>query len=648
MVRPVSLKEAALDSPSFRATTLHFSEQIDLVERWLDSYIRANSRLTSELSSLEAISNNILGHVTSPINVTEAVVDHDYAFPAMKRFGESFKDCWVGMLFTLKRFDALVMEPIRTFIQVDLRSFRDVRRILDQTQKQYDHLQARYASQGKSKEPSSIREDAFQLHEARKAYLKASMDFCVQAPQLKLTLEKLLVNTFFDQWREFKSIRENSAPAFTKCAHEMERVKGWTHEMEAGEKVARRDISTARKQIEENVEHALRPSRELEDYSISTVPYLGSHGPASVDMTKDHSFKPEKQSWLNLRIFTGKPTRTVWVRRWAFLKNGIFGCLVYNTRTGGVEESERIGVLLCSIRPAFQEERRFCFEVKTKSSTILLQTETQKELTEWIGSFEAAKRRALESPSSELPPFAKSTTPDPAFAISQPPAPEFTADVSESLTPNAADEPSILDRASTALDRDGLAIRNSADFTSSRRSTNPDREELGRDHASRIIQKLDIHRRSNTNSPHLVPPSPAAPGGIASLISASHNLLPLGANNQPNQSELEPGRWKNSHLMSLNAPHFTLAPATLANPPVPTSMSTAAVIVSSERGIGVGLADSTGAVPTGMMANLWGSSHWGMINHLERGELDTNATEEKMVRSHNFPEADSMYTNHPR
>jgi hypothetical protein len=47
-------------------------------------------------------------------------------------------------------------------------------------------------------------------------------------------------------------------------------------------------------------------------------------------------------------------------------------------------------------------------------------------------------------------------------------------------------------------------------------------------------------------------------------------------------------------------------------------MSKAAVIVSNERGIGLGQADKTGGMPSGMMANLWGSSNWGFMNRLER------------------------------
>ena len=53
--------------------------------------------------------------------------------------------------------------------------------------------------------------------------------------------------------------------------------------------------------------------------------------------------------------------------------------------------------------------------------------------------------------------------------------------------------------------------------------------ESGREHAARIIQKLDLHRKSTFGAG--VEPGPATPanpaGGIASLISASHNLLPV-------------------------------------------------------------------------------------------------------------------------
>ncbi|KAJ5616012.1 hypothetical protein N7537_001126 [Penicillium hordei] len=617
-VVPVGLKEAALDSPTFRATTLHFFDQVDFIEKWLDGYAKAATKLSCELTALESVVSNFLSYSAHPLVVSEAVVDHDYTLLAMRRCGEGSKDLWSGLITTTRKLESLISEPIRDFIQEDLRHFKEIRRNLEQTQKSYDYLQARYASQSKSKEASALREEAFQLHEAHKAYLKAAMDYSVQGPQVRNALDRLLVKVSCDQWREFRGFHNHNSGTFLKWSREMDRIKGWLHEMEGSEKSSKRELLSTRKHIEEAAEYAARPSRELEDYNISTVPYLGSRPISNLNVSKE--MRPEKQGWLYLRTLSGKPARTVWVKRWAFLKHGIFGCLVQGSRTGGVEESERIGVLLCSIRPAFQEERRFCFQVKTKNNTILLQADNQKELIEWIGAFEAAKQKALENPAStDLSVSGKVTVQDPAFSISQPPASEFAADPADSLTPHTNDEPGAGDRSMTlpVPDRDGYTMRNSTDIGSGRRPTGLDGESSAREHAkehtSRLIQKLDLHRKSNNAAP-ISPSIPGPTGGIASLISASHNILPY-SNTGPLNVNVDGNRGRS--LSNVEEPGSSLAPATLANPPAPTSMSKAAVVVSNERGIGLGVSDSTGGMPSGMMANLWGSSNWGFMNKFQ-------------------------------
>lgn len=462
------------------------------------------------------------------------------------------------------------------------------------------------------------------------------MDFCVVAPQLRTILDKLLVKLFSDQWREMRRSRESLTGSFEKWVTEMERIRGWSHELEIGEKAFKRELQVARRQIEERAEIAARPSRELEDYSISTVPHLGSKGPSATNLQSPAKILPaksEKQGWLNLRTLTGKPTRTVWVRRWFFVKNGIFGWLVQGSRSGGVEESERIGVLLCSIRPASQEDRRFCFEVKTKDNSTLLQAETQQELMDWIGAFEVAKQRALDDPTStESPTTAGPRPQDPAFAITPPTAPEFAATVADSFVQNV-EEPSGsgFDRSATlpVPERDGN--RSSIEGSNQRRSTGVEKDgESSRDHAARIIQKLDLHRKSTAGSqltgnaisgPSASGPS-AAGGGIASLISASHTILPVGPGMplQPPGPDIATNKAGTGNTIR-DLPPGTLAPSTLANPPAPTNLSKAAVIVNGERGVGVGRTDETGGMPSGIMANLWGSSNWGYMNRLETGEL---------------------------
>lgn len=490
--------------------------------------------------------------------------------------------------------------------------------MLEQTQKVYDGLLYRYYAQNKVKEPSSLREDAFQLHEARKAYLKASMDFSVIAPQLRTALDNVLVKVFSDQWRDMRNSRDGLNGSVRRWNKDIERVRSWGREVEIGEAAFRKELSNARKQIEDNTEARSRPSRELEDYSVPASQFGGSKILARIDPQSD-SDEPQKgadkQGWLFLRTLIGKPTRTVWVRRWGFVKNGIFGWLVQGSRSGGVEESDRIGVLLCNVRPAQSEERRFSFEVKTKDSVYVLQAESQADLVAWIETFEKAKQIALEISVS---------MDSPAFAITSPPAPEFAAD--SGMYQIREDGPtSSLERGSTlpvpGTDSGfGLPSRSSTDVSGHRRSTGGDRDgESGRDHASRIIQKLDIHRKS-TGGPQLTPvpnlalhSTPAlAGGGIASLIAASHNVMPVGPPIPPHPAptDAQTNRPRSSRGL-YDLPLTNLAPDTLANVPVPTNLSTVAVVISGERGIGT---DTMGVI-----SNIWGSSYIGYLNRLGGG-----------------------------
>lgn len=573
------------------------------------------------MNALQALVDTYVQASHPPLQLSEAVLDHDYTVLALKRFGEGARDFWSSTLRGMKRAEATVCDPIRSFVQNDIRMLKDARKNLDATQRNFDGAIARYAGQTKTKEPSSLREDAFQLHEARRAYLKASMDFCVMAPQVRSTLDKLLVKIITEQWREMRTARESSAKAFSGWSADVDRVRGWSKEMENSERVFKRELHLARQQVENSAELSARPSRDLDDYAASTVPYLGAQGTSSANLHSPAKPDPanekaEKQGWLFQRTITGKPARTYWVRRWFFVKNGIFGWLTQGTRSGAVEESEKIGVLLCGIRPAFQEERRFCFEVKTKDTTVLLQAETQQDLTEWIASFEVAKRKALEDTSKDA---GAPATIDAAFSISPPVAPEFAAKTSEGHAAIASDDGAVLDRVETLglPPPDGLATRGSFDVT--RRSTAFEREgeSSKRDHAARIMEKLDLTRKS-TVGPQLSGSNPSsASGGIASLISASlasasHNIVQVGQIAAP-----APGLPDTRLIMGQTLPPSSLAPSTLANPPAPTNLSKAAVAVSGERGLGIG---RSGNMPGGLMANLWGSVNWGYVNRLARDE----------------------------
>ncbi|KAK0722888.1 hypothetical protein B0T26DRAFT_852082 [Lasiosphaeria miniovina] len=604
---PVALGEAALDTPTFRASAVHFADQLDAMERWLDAYMRSSSKLAHDVLALEDTINTYLGKLTLPpanaATLADALLDADYTMLALRRSSDGAREWWGAFLAAARRLEPVGVEPIRLFVNGELRAFKDTRRALDATQKTFDTTLARYVGQSKTKEPSSLREDAFAVFETRKAYLKASLDFCHMAPQLRLSLDKLLVRVCADLHRDIT--RRSRDTAGTTRGEELERIRGWSKEMEASEPVFRRELQAARRDIGESTLAVWKPSRELEDYSISTVPYLGSRGPVSVQAKDQVAVISEKQGWLFLRVLSGKPVRTTWVRRWYYCRDGIFGWLVQGPQ--GVLQGDEIGVLLCSAKPAVQEERRFCFEVKTKTQTILLQAETQAQLIEWLEVFEFAKKKAFET-SIARDQIATVAGLDPAFTITHPSIPEFSAMSLEGLE----EAGSALERAGTlpVPGPDGTVVsRSSFDVGSSaavarRPLSTLGREEgeSGRDHAARIMQKLDLHRKSAfASSSEAISPG----GGIANLITASANLLPgYAVSPSPVSGQAPPLRLPNPlAAQAMDNHQGSLAPVTLARPPVSTNLSKAAVLVSAGTGAGRSL-------PSAVLANYWGSSPW--------------------------------------
>ncbi|KAJ2989579.1 hypothetical protein NUW58_g3401 [Xylaria curta] len=617
---PVTLNEAGLDSPSFRASAVFFADQADAIERWLDGYVKTASKLTHDILGLEETINNYLSKLIPPSGVVS--VDHDYTALALKRIGDGSKEWWTQVLTTAKKIDTLSLDPVRTFLASDLRNFKETKRTLEQTQKTYDSTLARYVGQSKAKEPSSLREDAFTVYETRKAYLKASMDFCFFAPQLRFNLDKLLVQISTDVWREMKKSRD-AAGSFAKHGQEMDRVRGWSKEMELTEATFKRELQAARREIAENTVASCKPSREIDDYSASTVPFLGSRGSMHVFTQGKSVVIMEKQGWLFLRAVYGKPSRTNWIRRWYYCRDGIFGWLVNGPQ--GVLQGDEIGVLLCNAKPAVQEERRFCFEVKTKNQTLLLQAETQAQLMEWLEVFEVAKKRAFEASvgrdTSLLPGGV-----DPAFSITPPFLPEFSAKSFDTQI----DESAGLERVGTLPipgPDGGLVTRPSFDVSTNagppkRSATSLAREEgeTGREHAARIMQKLDLHRKATftSSADNMTMPSPGPTGGIASLISASHGLLPGysgPALNQAASIKLQPGQL----VLGPETRPGSLAPLTLAKPPAATVLSRTAVTYSGDR---VLTASPTQLLPTAIMANYWGSHAWGQEHSARTSRTD--------------------------
>ncbi|KAK6344558.1 SNF1-interacting protein [Orbilia brochopaga] len=593
---PVNLKESALDSPTFRANAIHFCEQVDAVEKWLEGYLRSTLKVCQEIGDLEdVIATNLSQSV--PTLISESILDHDYSLLAIELFTEATKEFWSIAIAYSKRVQPQMIEPLTEFLRNDIKQFKECRRALEASQQRYDMLLQRYASQSKSKEASALREDAFQLHESRKTYIRSSFDFCSKAPELRASLDRVITRVTTDLWKEQVKYRRGFAFNLERYDAIMDRIKSWSDAMENSANIFKQELALARKDMEEQARSVSKPSRELEDYSTSTVPFLTTRGKESAASLTREVGTIEKQGWLFIRSATGKQgARSTWVRRWCFVKDGIFGCLVQGLKGNGVEETEKIGLLLCNVKPAFQEDRRFCFEIKTKDTGILLQAETQQDLSTWLNVFEAAKRAAVLSSSS-------TSTNMSAFAVS-PPSIEFAS--SQTLGLDETEK-------QTVLGLPGLEPGTRASNDLGKRPLLPGDEAPSGVHGSRLGQILDLPSRKNvgpgTNQATGGDRKSLPGSGIQALISASHGALPLNTAPPNIPALISPSLQGPGSVKGISPSDgyvsSSLAPKTLVNLPMSTGLSRHAIAVStvSDRGM---------TTPGGLIANSWGTSNWAL------------------------------------
>ncbi|KAF3078757.1 SNF1-interacting protein [Orbilia oligospora] len=630
---PVNLKESALDSPTFRANVIHFCEQVDIVEKWLEGYIRSILKVVQELGGLEeALAATFSQSI--PSSISESILDHDYSLLAIELLAEAGRDFWSIAIAYSKRMQPQMIEPLSEFLRNDIRQFKECKRVFEASQQRYDVLLQRYAGQSKGKEASALREDAFQLHESRKTYIRASFDFCVKAPELRAGLDRIITRVTTDLWREQVRYRKGFTLGVDRYESTMDRIRCWSDSMESSAKIFKQELALARKDMEEQARHITKPSRELDDYSSSTVPFLTTRGKESAAPTSRGSEAIEKQGWLFIRSATGKQgTRSIWVRRWCFVKDGIFGSLVLQgqgTKGSGVEETEKIGLLLCNVKPAFQEDRRFCFEIKTKDNSILLQAETQQELSTWLNVFEAAKQAAVLTSSGAAAAVS-------AFSISLPRA-EFAS--AQMLRQDEIEKPTSLGISSSEQ-----VSRVSADM--GKRTPVAIDDMTSGSQTSRLGQILEIPSRKNTgsNPSQIGNDRKSMPGGgIQALISASHGVLPLNTVLQSTSNYTitsAPGLVSKGSNIPDGRTSLSLAPKTLVNLPMSTNLSKQALAASTTS-------DHTVTVPGGLMANSWGTSNWGLSSRYDEAinrQPDQSREKDNLAPSI-LPKSDTSGTAH--
>lgn len=385
----VNLKEAALDLPSFRASVNHLDIQVDNVEKWLKALVLLCRKLPLYLKELQSFFNSFLEHLV-PTFLQDGLIDQEYTVQSLRTSLEGLRRIW-GIALSMLHVNLTTIESLNSIMQKSIVHYKEIRHRFEVNQHKYERYLALYASTSKTKDTSMIVEDAQELFKVRKAYIHSSLDLVIELNQLSSQLDLYLVKMLTNLWKTKRLLfNDIIMPGYRELWDKIQRIQAWSLMYSESLGKFKRDMFISRQQVEDLAIAQCTPSQNPEDYRTLTI---NRRMLANSDET---AF--EKHGYLFMKTWYDNPSKPLWVRRWCFFKGGVFGMLVLLPQGTYVQETDKIGILLCNAKYYPNEDRRFCFELKTSGMLIVLQAELLSDLKLWLKVFDNERHRIMQNP----------------------------------------------------------------------------------------------------------------------------------------------------------------------------------------------------------------------------------------------------------
>lgn len=386
----VGLKEASMDSPTFRASMNHthmaIVETINTLNQLLNLY--HTSKRISEM--IGEIQRDMLESMAPLLEGPNSFLNKDTTVPHL-HLTYSAVSIVLDNMAKIMDLDDENLAGIESILQVDMPNYLQLRKNFDTIQAKYDLILAKYLQLPRKNSTVKSREDAFQLFEIRKQYIHTSMEIWATIQKLQSKVSFALsssTRSFWDPFIRNFNIKDKAngmpnladiwelSPIVTEIEQLSFAAVLRSHSNESLS-VVLDDFKVA---SEDTLVQLFTPSSDMASYLSAMIP----ESDLQID---DLNILREKHGWVYIKSNRLDGAKgTVWIKRWMFIKDDVFGFLAISQNGQFVEESDRIGVLLVNVSQTLKEERKFCLTI-TGSIQLTIQVETISELKSWLMMF---------------------------------------------------------------------------------------------------------------------------------------------------------------------------------------------------------------------------------------------------------------------
>lgn len=452
----VMLSEAAMDSPTFRATTNYFDSRVRYLDEWInDTTLYLQNKYKPALADFKKIQNSLLQQLLPNPNMVAngMLINQAFTPTLIDSFNKDF-DHLASNLLSIVLGDEVACNKFTSMLaklkKDSIVPYMDRKNTFDYFQQKFDSHNSKYSAIESSRsvpgssssdvssnasnsalgnrlvdvDPAVLRDEHLKLFESRKEYLKASLDLVGAMSTLKFRLDKVLVDiideliskntvTINDDSMNVDGIEigRRTIDLSPNISNYLKDYKRWVSEVIEASQVLENNMEKTIIATYTRTVKASGPSKDLQDYNKSIAEKAIEHivGPKLGTPQKNiaPSTMPSKSGWLYMKTYSSSmPRKEMWVRRWCFVQGTIFGMFSLSPSKTFVEESDKFGIFLTSIKYLPNYSRNFCFELKiigkdnpesdvlerSSDIDIIFQAEDLKELKSWIMTFHNSKK----------------------------------------------------------------------------------------------------------------------------------------------------------------------------------------------------------------------------------------------------------------
>lgn len=364
----VELSECINDSPKFRSVLSQHEQDLENLESRLDKVVKTCAAMTvggRKYIELQQLFLTSLWEMSSQFQF-ETASSHSSLTGYLSKVVSDYQEILNLQKESVERMADAVGTSYNSFIRNSFKPMKEHKAMFVKSSNELDSALSKNASVSKSKQ-GDIDEASSLLNATRSTFNYSAVDYVSSISILQSRKKHEVLDALLRGLLAYGS--------FFKAGQVLNLTTEKNQDMSS-----MLDFVKAKRKESVDLERSLE-SRHLDITEVAKVDFQVLKQSLRISKQLNTSEPLEIEGYLYKRGKGGGIKLKLWNRRWFFLENN---SLCYSTRSGEEKKVLESDLRICMARPVEVENRRFCFELKTPTSSHVLQADNQDLYDHWL------------------------------------------------------------------------------------------------------------------------------------------------------------------------------------------------------------------------------------------------------------------------